>query len=181
MGAVKLTPDYLQKYSNGKVFIETGTFKGETLDLVCETGMFDELYSMELNHELAEAAKNKEWKGNVTIFEGDSIDVLNDLLPVMTEKTCTFWLDAHASGPLPGGKSGGGPVLDELNIILKSGRNDHTIFIDDRRLFGSAEWGFVQEKDAMDILQKINPEYDIYWLSCITGPMDVICATVRKQ
>jgi hypothetical protein len=90
-------------------------------------------------------------------------------------------LDAHASGPLAGGKSGGSPVIDELKIIKSCHRFvgcKDTIFIDDRRLFGSAEWSYVKEEDAIALLIEINPNYNIYYLDGHTKE-DVICATLK--
>lgn len=175
-----LNDEHLKTHKNGEVFIETGTYMGRTLEWVQNMNYFKEIHSIELDHWLAERAKKELAKEGTTIHEGDSIDVLTELIPLMTEKPCTFWLDAHASGVLPGGKSGGGPVVDELNIILQSGRKDHTIFIDDRRLFGSGEWGGVKEADALALLNQINPDYKILYLEGTGGSEDIICATVKE-
>lgn len=172
-----LNSEYLSKYGNGKIFIETGTYYGDTVQLALDSG-FDIVHSIEINKFLYETACDK-FKDNdkVKIWLGDSIDCLKEIVASINEPA-TFWLDAHASGDLVGGKSGGSPVVDELNIILSHNRNDHTIFIDDRRLFGSAEWSGVKEADALGALKHINPNYNIHYLDGhISG--DVICATVR--
>lgn len=173
-----LTEEYLSFYSNGDIFVETGTFKGDTVNLALEAG-FNRVYSCELNVELFNnCVKRFENNINVTIIHGDSIDALDIILKQITGPA-TFWLDAHASGPLLGGRSGGSPVIDELQLIQSHPCKEHTIFIDDKRLFGSAEWSFVQEKDALQILNNINPEYKIHFLDG-HAPRDVICATVRS-
>ena len=72
-----------------------------------------------------------------------------------------FWLDAHASGPLPGGVDGGTPVLQELKVIKKYASDQSVIVIDDCRLFGSAEWSGIMKQEALDIIMEINPNYTI--------------------
>lgn len=173
-----LSLDYLNKYGNGKTFIETGTFLGDTIYLALEA-KFEKIHSTELNDELYErAVKLFDHKPQVKIWHGDSVHTLKEIMKELNGPA-TFWLDAHASGPLPGGISGGSPVLDELEIIREHGNNEHTIFIDDRRLFGSVEWSEVQEESAMEIIRKINPSYNILLLD---GEIekDVICATIKS-
>jgi hypothetical protein len=172
-----LNLDYLQKYGNGDTFIETGTFLGDTVRLAIEAG-YKKVHSTELNSELfSKAAVEFSDNPRVQIWLGDCVDVLPEILEG-TQSPATFWLDAHASGPLAGGKSGGSPVLDELRIIKQHESKEHTIFIDDRRLFGSAEWSGVKEEDAIALLKEINPNYKILYLDGHV-PGDVICATVK--
>jgi hypothetical protein len=193
-----LTKEYLDLYGTGKTFIETGTYLGDTTSLAVECG-YEQVFSCELNEELYESAC-RYFKGNpkVKLWHGDSIDCIPKMLG-KANGPATFWLDAHASGPLGGGRTGGSPVLDELilirdithsmNAALNTDRSptddtilfpliEHTIFIDDRRLFGSAEWSGVQEKDALTLLKEIHPDYKIHYLNGhIEG--DVICATMK--
>ena len=172
-----LNLDYLHQYGNGDTFIETGTYYGDTVQLALNAG-FNKIHSVELDTVLFDkAVKRFANNDNVRIWYGDSVDSLKDIL-ALVNGPATFWLDAHASGELVGGKSGGSPVVDELTIIQAHSCNEHTIFIDDRRLFGSAEWSFVKEEDAMELLRKINPNYKILYLDGHV-PGDVICATVK--
>lgn len=176
-----LSLDYLNKYANGDTFIETGTYRGDTIWLALEYAKFNSIYSIELNRDLYEAAdklfSHKPW---VKVFHGDSIDCLEEILFDIVPGTCTFWLDAHASGPLVGGKSGGTPLIDELELIRATGITDHTIFIDDRRLFGSAEWSGVTEDQALKVIQKINPDYRILHLDGFVEK-DILCATIVPE
>ena len=176
-----LSLDYLNKYANGKTFVETGTYRGDTVWLALECDKFDAIYSIELNKDLYEAAdKLFSHKPEVKIFHGDSVDVIEEILFDIVPGTCTFWLDAHASGPLSGGKSGGSPLLEELELIRASGITDHTIFIDDRRLFGSEEWSGVTEAQALKVLKEINPNYRILQLDGFVEK-DILCATVVQD
>lgn len=173
-----LSLDYLQSYGNGKIFIETGTFHGDTVWLALEHKPFQQIVSIEINDELYNrAVKLFNHKPEVLILHGDSIDCLKEVISELREPA-TFWLDAHASGLLSGGRSGGSPVLDELKLIKSSGIKDHTIFIDDRRLFGSVEWSRVKEEDAIKLLKEINPEYHIYYLDGFVEK-DILCATIK--
>lgn len=173
-----LTPEYLQKYGNGNVFIETGTYLGETVKLVLKQPQYTQIHSIELNQKFFnDAVEMFKDEPRVTIWLGDSIDTFPEMFKDMKE-TATFWLDAHASGPIGAGRSGGSPVLDELRRIQMHPINYHTIFIDDRRLFGSEEWSGVTEEDAIALLKEINPDYNIYYLEG-HQPEDIICASVR--
>lgn len=174
-----LTLDYLEKYGNGDTFVETGTYRGDTVWLALECTKFKHIHSIELNQQLYEnAVKLFSHKDQVKIWQGDSVDRLSDILKTVTGPA-TFWLDAHASGPLVGGKSGGSPLVDELELIRAHGCKEHTIFIDDRRLFGSAEWSGVTEQQALNVIQQINPEYNIVQLDGFVEK-DILCASVHK-
>lgn len=171
-----LKPEYIKQYSIGDTFVETGTYHGDTVWIALEAG-FKTIHSIELNEHLYQNAVTMfSQKPEVKIWNGDSTDCLKKILQTL-HGPATFWLDAHASGPMPGGKSGGSPVLDELNLIKEYGIQTHSIFIDDRRLFGSSEWSGVKEEDAMKIIKDINPEYKIHFLDGHIEK-DVVCATV---
>lgn len=191
-GTPHITVDYLKRFGNGDIFIETGTYLGDALNIAMDAGYLN-IHSVELDKTLYENICNKfhenekiicknytlicHGKSNIKLYQGDSIDCLDDILKDLTQPA-TFWLDAHASGPLPGGKSGGSPVIDELKLIKKHHIKDHTIFIDDRRLFGSSEWSYVKEEDAISLLKSINPKYNIYYLD---GHIknDIICGSTK--
>ena len=173
-----LTLEYVKLFGNGDTFVETGTYLGDTVQLAIEAG-YKKIHSIELDDGLFYSAlKLFENNHGVKIWLGDSVDELEKIM-ALVEGPATFWLDAHASGHLPGGKSGGSPVLDELRIIAKHPCKEHTIFINDRRLYGSADWSGVQEVDAVKIIQEINPNYNLYVLDGHV-PQDIFCASVKK-
>lgn len=186
-----LRPEYLKRFANGRIFVETGTYKGDTVKLALEHG-FEKIETIELNKELYDSAVEM-FKDNpeVTVWFGDSVEVLPKIMEKYPNEPMTFWLDAHASGPLVGGKTGPSPLIEELKEIagmnvltMQEGRmvparpaiDTHTIFVDDRRLLGSAEWGFVSEQDILQHLMYINPSYII---GALEGhvPADVIFAS----
>ena len=176
--SIHITEENLRKYGIGDTFIETGTYIGETVDMVLATNLYKRIYTIELNDDLVKAAMLKYQDVEpVILWPGDSIDALKEIVPNLVGPA-TFWLDAHASGELVGGKSGGSPVLDELDIIASSPIKNHTIIIDDCRLFGSAEWSYVKKEDAVNRIMSINPDYKIHYLDG-HAPKDVLWATTR--
>lgn len=175
--------DYLKQYKKGNFFIETVTYRGDTIYIALEAG-FDFIYSCEIYKPLYEAAVEifKE-NPDVKIMEMESPEFIkyvleNELSYEKGDWPATFWLDAHASGPLGGGSSVGTPVLDELKAIRDYSTNkEHTILIDDKRLFGCGEWGGVTEEDAMKLIYEINPAYKIAYLDGVQEK-DIICAYI---
>jgi hypothetical protein len=175
-----LSLPYLRHFKTGKHFIETGTYRGDTIYVAKEAG-FEQISSCEIYDPLFLYTQNLfSHDSSITIYKQESPEFIEYLIGTgkITEPS-TFWLDAHASGPLNGGKSVGSPILDELREIAKGNIKDHTILIDDRRLFGSSEWGGVTEKEALDILMQINPKYNIFNLDGVV-PGDILCATIKE-
>lgn len=181
-----LSLEYLKQYKKGDIFIETGTYRGDTVYIALEAD-FDRIYSCEIYKGLFDAAVElfKE-NSKVIIKEMESPEFIKYVLQnialddkvgyPITHLPCTFWLDAHASGPLGGGSSVGTPLLDELKAIRDFSNNkEHTILIDDKRLFGCGEWGGVKLDDAMKLIYEINPDYKIVYLDGVIEK-DIICA-----
>lgn len=173
-----LKREYLEKYAVGDTFIETGTYQGETVKLALDFG-FKRIHTIEINEELYHM-NVEQFKNNpeVKIWFGDSVDCVPEIVAELDNTHATFWLDAHASGPLPGGRHGPCPLVLELKSIMgeevltfngptmergfkRHPVNTHTIFIDDRRLLGTAEWGFVSEETVTNLLLEINSSYKI--------------------
>lgn len=122
-----------KKQFNPKIFIETGTYKGEMLDSM--NNKFEKMYSIELGKELYQKAKEKYKNSkNIALFQGDS----GTILPILMKKVkepALFWLDAHYSG----GETVKGfletPVEKELETILNHPIKTHIILIDDAKDF----------------------------------------------
>lgn len=183
--------EYLKKYAKGSVFVETGTYHGDTIRNALEHG-FSKIYSIEIDDDLynkaCEQFKNRE---NVILYKGDSVDIIPEILKNHPNDEITFWLDAHASGPLAGGKYPC-PLIQELEDMsektltinsingakAEQKNKPYVIFIDDRRLLGTAEWGMVQEQDVLRKLMEVNNEYKFY-LEDGHVPQDIIVATTE--
>lgn len=83
---------YAKKFKT-PIFIETGTYRGETLQAVGHA--FRRAYSIELSPELFRAARKRFANcSRISLLEGDSGEVLSQILSTIHEP-CLFWLDAH--------------------------------------------------------------------------------------
>ncbi len=115
-------------------FVETGTFKGDTIDIV--KSYFKYIYSIELSPEYYEQAKEKfEEDIAVTILQGDSAEVIKNIMPKVQEQATLYWLDAHwCVATNTAGEQSQCPLLAEIQAIKQLNANS-IIVIDDARLF----------------------------------------------
>lgn len=144
-----------------KYFIETGTNRGFGIGRAMYSGMFEEFYSIELAPHLYEYCKTlyADYK-NVKLFLGDSRVVLPQILANISAPA-TFWLDGHySSGETARGLTNN-PILGELECIKNHFLKNHTIMIDDAKLFGTAEFDFIEIEDLKQKIWEINPNYKI--------------------
>lgn len=150
---VGLLLDYAKKL-DCKIFVETGTYKGDTVNS-CKD-YFDELFSIELSHELFLYCKNK-FSGfdKIHIFEGDSERVLPEIVQGIN-KPILFWLDAHYSGGETARGEQDSPIIKELNYILENVQS-FCILIDDARCFNGKN-GYPSMKYLKDIINQ-SPAY----------------------
>ena len=172
-----LTKKVLQKYVNN-TFFETGTYIGDSVKLALEVG-FEKIISVEINEELQNKNKllfeNQIKDGNVDLYVGDSLIILEDIIKKLENRT-TFWLDAHFDFGVCGVKRC--PLYEELESISKSHINNHTILIDDVRCFGSGNWGQEINVDSVvEKIKKINPDYIIKFEDGIV-PNDILVAYI---
>lgn len=117
---------------NINILVETGTYLG---DMVwAQRHNFSQIYSIELDKELAEiAAKRFKKNSHIKIIQGDSGKLMEQIIPEITDKAI-FWIDAHYSGGITTRGNKDCPVYDELKAILSS-NTEHVILIDDARYF----------------------------------------------
>lgn len=116
------------------VFIETGTFQGNTVEAM--RSYFERIYSIELSQSLwREAQKKFEADKNITILHGDSREKVGDICSTLNNKSILFWLDAHwCVAENTSGEESQCPLIDELKSI-KQLNEQSVILIDDARLF----------------------------------------------
>jgi hypothetical protein len=179
MGTIRL--QLLKDYAVGSTFVETGSQEGWTFYTAKDYG-FDTMYGIELMEEFfVHSTERFKDESNIHIFFGESPDILSNLCPSLTEPT-TFWLDAHASGEdIPGGKYGPCPLVQELEAIATSPCKNHTIMIDDVRLFGTHEWDYIDLQTVIDLILTINSNYKITYADGEedgTFPNDILIASV---
>lgn len=139
MGAVHFSLDIglvkvLKSAITLDVFVETGTFKGDTIENVKE--YFTEIHSVELSEEYFLFSKNR-FKDNKTIklYLDNSPVFLEKLNPSISKKSVLYWLDAHwCVADKAAGEKSQCPLLEEIKAI-NSLNDQSVIIIDDARLF----------------------------------------------
>ena len=122
-----------QAMTGYKLFVETGTFLGETTLAMSE--VFDHCWTVEIDAELyAQALVRFESRKNITALHGSSdkfiIPILKDI-----NAPAIFWLDGHYSRGNTGRGNVDTPILDELKKIFDHPIKTHVILIDDARVF----------------------------------------------
>jgi hypothetical protein len=119
-----------------KVFIETGTYKGETVAAVAD--MFSEIHTFELNERWYREAVNKfKDRRHINCHYGDSAESMKKVLCSINDPVL-FWLDAHYCGPLTSFGIDEVPLLRELAVIATRKQRD-IIIIDDAFLLGTSK------------------------------------------
>lgn len=79
------------------------------------------------------------FNNRLTLFEGDSAEVLGELLPTISQPIC-FWLDAHSGAQKYGKGADDVALFRELDIIKKYWIPGSIIAIDDITLFGNIQY-----------------------------------------
>src|SRR5574337_1443085 len=122
MGAVtfSLDPKLIQVLHTSlplNIFVETGTFKGDTVAIVKE--YFKQIYSIELSKEYYEQVKNRfDNMQNLSLIHGDSANALKSIMPEIKDRSTIFWLDAHwCVAENTAGEMSQCPLLAELDAI----------------------------------------------------------------
>lgn len=141
MGAINFTINKdlvveLKKFLKLDLFVETGTYKGDTLNLVKD--LFGTLYSCEIDEKYFQALegnfKNFE---KIKIFNSTSPLFLSNVKPMYENSSALFWLDAHfmseSQADVDLNKC---PLMDELSVIQKI-NDDSVILVDDARYLTS--------------------------------------------
>ena len=139
MGAVHFSIDpslaeILKRALPLEVFVETGTFKGNSVQQVrC---LFREIYTVESSgHYYELACERFKSDPGIHVYHDTSAEFLRRMMPGLVGRSVLYWLDAHSCGeekPAKGVPQC--PLLEELAAI--GGLNDHSVLlIDDARLF----------------------------------------------
>ena len=140
------------KYKGSKdTFIETGTFMGTQIHTTLRLG-FNRVKSVEASKKHYKICMG-DFRHNpkVTLYHGFSEDKLGEMMKDVKEPALIF-LDAHKNSWFKGGTL---PLEQEIDILSKHPIKNHTIIVDDFRLYGG------KENISETILEKINPDYNI--------------------
>lgn len=116
------------------VFVETGTFQGDTLAQMLP--YFEELHSVELSEPLwRKAVARFDGNSKVGLKLGSSPDSLAVLKPLLAQKSVLYWLDAHwCVADDTAGTVSQCPLLAEIAAIGALNETS-VLLIDDARLF----------------------------------------------
>lgn len=146
-----------KKRSGFKIFIETGTYLGDTVFEALRH--FVQVYSIELDMDLYTKARKRFRKyRHVEILQGDSGKVLTGVLEKVAEPA-VFWLDGHYSGGFTAKGELDCPIYEELNAIFKYDLN-HILLIDDARHFlGVGAYPTIPELEAL--VRRHKPDSEI--------------------
>ena len=169
----KLNKEFLfllqDDYTKYNVFIETGTYNGETIFSMVP--LFNKLYTIEISEKYYTNTKNYYFSNNllennssydkkINFLLGDSSIVLQYILPIITDK-CIFFLDGHWSSDDTGRGEKDCPLIEEITHINNLCKTDAIIIIDDFRLFEKGpingfneDWVDINKQKIVDILQQ---------------------------
>lgn len=116
-----------------KTLVETGTAAGDMISAL--NSYFEHVYSIELaNNYYRNAVQKFQHIDHIKIYEGDSGQVLKDIIPLLSGNVL-FYLDAHYSGGNTARGSKETPILEELQNILIAKNIQSIILIDDYEEF----------------------------------------------
>jgi hypothetical protein len=141
-------------------FVETGTFMGDTsFDM---KDVFKKVDTIELDEKLATRAKQRfENIENITVWQGDSGQVITKILENMPKNTIGFfYLDGHFSGGITAKADKNTPISKEVEAIFNHSHN-HVIFIDDARLFFSDEQDYPPYEEMVKQISFYNNQAQI--------------------
>lgn len=122
-----------------QVFVETGTYKGETCRMV--SPHFGKVFTIEIYEPLYKEAKESfRTYGNIEAYLGDSLEILPQLYQEY-KNGAVFYIDAHVSG----GDSSYNPnhpvpLLKEIEIINRQTLGPSLFIMDDLRLWKDGCW-----------------------------------------
>ncbi len=139
MGAItfsldKKLLDFFVAEMNIEVFVETGTFKGDSLAAASE--VIRECHSVELSKEYFSLARQRfSQQPNVHLNLGDSAEYLSNLASELVNRPTLYWLDAHwCVADNTAGDESQSPLLEEIKALGKLGAAS-VLCIDDARLY----------------------------------------------
>jgi hypothetical protein len=149
--------EYAKKYFLN-VFIETGTFNGDTVEAM--KGTFEKIISIELSTTFFEKASERfKPDKHISIIQGDSGTVLGSIAGGL-KQPALFWLDGHYSGGDTARGATDTPVFEELAHILGSPERRHVVIIDDVHCFG-ADPGYPTIEELKKFILSMRKEVSI--------------------
>jgi hypothetical protein len=170
-----LTP-YVEKH-NCKTYFETGTGKGVCLSHALNFD-FEKFYSVDLDEELVNDAKNRFVGYPLTLINDYSSKALEQYTPTLDQEPVFFFLDAHFPGAdfhkmsyeesIRTYKDEAFPLHQELTTIKKFRNTDKDVFlIDDFKLYEEGDyefggWAYSGLQEELGLVTKSQFIYDLF-------------------
>tara|TARA_B100000795_G_C22797717_1_gene440234 strand:+ start:1774 stop:2382 length:609 start_codon:yes stop_codon:yes gene_type:complete len=180
----------LSKYNEHKfnVFVETGTWKGETI-LNMEK-LFNETYTIEIEEKLYNNLITKYANNKINFIHGDSSNEIEKLCKNVLKSNTVFFLDGHWSKLDTGMGDKEVPLIEELTAINKYFGEAAIIIIDDVRLFGSGpnfsgnkysdvDWSYINLENVYECIE--NRVVSHYYLPSECAKNDRLILNIRKH
>lgn len=171
------------------VFVETGTFEGDTAYKIANNEICKptKIISLELSDIFFTRCKKRfENSSNVILYKGNSkYDLYHTIKDINTK--ITFWLDSHWSGTPDVGCDSETicPILEELDQIKRHTIHSHTIIIDDICLMNNSDNkynGFPVTRDQiLSKIFEINPNYTIKYFNDYIASNNVLVACIEEK
>ena len=167
--SMSLTAAYLKMVADASAattLIETGTFEGATVQKALPHFVY--IHSIELDHALHKKATTKFANNkHVHLYQGDSAQMLPQILRSLKKEKAVIFLDAHYSMGNTAKGSCNTPIMTELGHIKKSSITNAILIIDDIRMFyeplGNTKNTFIEGYPTLtmivDSILEINPDY----------------------
>lgn len=147
--------------NNIKYFVETGTYKGGTLNNL--SNFFYELHSIELNNNNFNYCRNQFINNNkIKLYNDDSTNILSSIIKNINSEI-VYFLDAHYNSNTNSSKGKYDVnILSELEIIKNNDFRKSIIIINNFRLFGLSKSKETADTDWSEItLNNIINKLDI--------------------
>jgi hypothetical protein len=170
------------------IFVETGTYQGDTIHRVAYNGVFrpSKIFSLELSevfyNRCVQRFKNiPKYFSDIQLCKANSKYELYNIIKNLPSEI-TFWLDSHWSGVADIGCDPETicPILFELDQIKEHSIKTHTIMIDDIRLMDGCHFPVTLDQIISKIYE-INPKYTIKFYDDNESKNDILVAYVQEK
>jgi hypothetical protein len=140
------------------ILVETGTYTGHTVQMM--RPYFSRIISIELNADLYDRAVRR-FAGieGIEIRWGDSAVLLPEIVDKL-DAPALFWLDGHWTEAVPENEKTLSPIHQEIAAILQASTLEHSILIDDARLF-TGQGEYPELTKTLAYLRACRPAYDV--------------------
>ena len=172
-------------YKNFPIFIENGTYLGETI-----FGMepyFENLYTIEVSPNLHYHTKSNYSGNKIDFILGDSYKIISLLIPNLKKPTI-FFLDAHLSGGHTGKGEKDVPLYEEIKTIMDNFDEEAILIVDDFRMFGNVhfdglnthiDWSPMNKESIMELVK--DRVTDSYHLPSELSDDDRLIIHIKKK